>query len=160
MKILKITVEFEMNEGEASIEKFRGFLDAYLNQEITEVEDDEQDGDFVGELVKNEKDGIVESEHLDRLRRFRDGLSQKQQQVWNYFMNHPGLVYSDDLRQALPILEKHGALSGVFRATRRWVGLGGEKETSPFAQVSWSHERGCGLYRGLTDAEVQSLSKY
>lgn len=156
MRIVKVTVEFEMTEGDVSVEKLRDLLDSYLNQENDDV-DEEKAEDSVGEVVKHEQNGVVDFEHLKRLKKFRDGLSPKQQQVWEYFMKHPGAVYSDDLRKALPILQKHGALSGVFRATRRWIALGGEKETSPFVQVSWSHERGCGQYRGLTEAEVKAL---
>lgn len=154
MKINKVTIEFDMTEGDVSVRKLRNLLDSFLDSEESVTE--EINEDFESEVVTKEQNGQVDSEHIQRLVRFQTGLTTKQRIVWDYFIENPGVVYSDDLRNELPILEKQGALSGVFRATRRWVALGGEKETSPFVQVAWAHERG-GQYRGLTEAEVLSL---
>jgi len=118
----------------------------------TEINDDDNGNNST---VTN--NSAVNNEDLKRLKRLRDTSTTKQHEVLNYFMNNPGEVYGDTLKQALPFLDIQGALPGVFSASRRFIKLGGKKEDSPFAQIRYERERGCGVYRGLTNAEIEYL---
>lgn len=99
----------------------------------------------------------TDNEHLKRLKKLKDNLTTKQSEVFKFFMNHPGPVYGDVLKKALPMLQPQGALPGVFKATRHWIRLGGDQKNSPFVQIEWSRDRGCGIYRGLTSDEIEYL---
>lgn len=99
----------------------------------------------------------TDNEHLKRLKKLRDNLTTKQSEVFKFFMDHPGPIYGDVLKKALPMLQPQGALPGVFKATRHWMRLGGDEKNSPFVQIEWSRERGCGVYRGLTSDEIEYL---
>lgn len=100
------------------------------------------------------------NDNFERLKKFRNDLTKKQSQVFDYFVGNVGTIYSDDLKKALPMLQPHGALPGIFRATSHWVTLGGAKEDSPFFKLRWDRLRACGEYRGLNADEIQYLSKF
>lgn len=152
MKITKITVEFDLSGDDSNVQQLRDFLDAYI------VHTSGMDEEPVGEVQTVEtEDGQVDPEHLRMLRLLEAGLSSKQKEVWEYFKAHPGPVSAAELKKEFDFLRPQGALPGVFRATMRWMGLGGERETSPFVQVRWLGGDG-GEYRGLTAAEVKALN--
>lgn len=100
-----------------------------------------------------------EDSNLKRLRKFKDNLTSKQSQVFDFFMENEGSVYADDLKNSLPFLQAQGALPGVFKATRHFIRLGGSKDQCPFNQIEFDRNRGCGLYRGLTHDEIEYLKK-
>ncbi|MGH4117186.1 hypothetical protein [Clostridium sp.] len=103
------------------------------------------------DTVNNDNTGMY------RLKKFRDNLTEKQTEVFDFFMKNPGPIYGNDIREALPILRRHGALPGVFKVTKRWVPLGGLEIESPFFKTDWDVVRHCGKYRGLTIEEIKYL---
>lgn len=98
------------------------------------------------------------NEHFLRLKKFRDNLTKKQHEVFDFFMTNPGPLYGDDIRKALTILQPQGALSGVFRAKKHWVSMGGQEMDCPFFKSDWDEIRRCGIYRGLRIEEIQYLN--
>jgi hypothetical protein len=147
MRIARITVEFDLTQGEGSVEQLRDFLTAYLARggKAALLEPGAVQGDYVG------------PEQLTRLRRLTEGLTPKQAQVWSIFMANPGPIAASRLKELLPELRQPGALPGVFRAAHRWVTqLGGPKGDCPFVQIRWTGSEG--IYRGLTPAEADALA--
>jgi hypothetical protein len=97
------------------------------------------------------------TDNMRILRKFVSQASPNQKDVLEWMKNHPGPVSAHILKQELPFLAPHGALSGVFRPGR-WVKLsGGTKDGFPFFQIEWNHEKGCGIYRGLTQEEADYI---
>ncbi|WP_372814269.1 hypothetical protein [Paenibacillus sp.] len=146
MKV-KMTLEIDLDSVE-SLKKVRALLDFHLGQLLSSeqnVEDGEQ--------------SLQNNDHLRMLKEFADGLSEKQRKVWDFFLSNPGNALGTNLKEAVPELQPQGALAGVFKATQRWVTMGGQREKSPFVQVDWSKAHGCGIYRGLTHEEIDFLSK-
>ncbi|GEQ23282.1 hypothetical protein CBU02nite_37880 [Clostridium butyricum] len=97
--------------------------------------------------------------NLNRLKKFMNNLTDKQLKVFKYFMNNPGPVDSNKLKEDLPFLKPHGAMPGVFSATKRWISLGGKREDSPFVQIDWDKSSKYGIYRGLTTDEIEYLKR-
>lgn len=149
MRITRVTVEFDVSAGEGSVRALRDLLDQYLAHAepgSAQLSIHERDAPETG----------VEPAQLARLRRLAEGLTDKQGQVWQVFLAHPGPIAASRLKTLLPDLKQPGALPGVFRATHRWVTqLGGEKGDSPFTQIRWTGSEG--IYRGLTPAEAAAL---
>lgn len=143
---MKMTLEIDLSNME-SLRQVRALLDFHLNQ-LQSSEDNVQESIEI----------IQGNAHLKMLKGFAEGLSEKQRKVWDFFMNHPGNALGSDLKVAVPELQPQGALAGVFKATQRWVTMGGQREFSPFVQVNWSKTQGCGIYRGLTQEEIEFLS--
>lgn len=154
MRIVKVTIEFEVADGHQGVKELRDMLDAYMEHAGDDPEEP------VGEIRAVESTaGDVDMDHLIRLRRLEDGLSDKQRQIWTFMLENPGPVTASVLKERFEWLRPQGALAGVFRATRRWMALGGLRETSPFVQVRWLGAEG-GEYRGLTAAEVTALAQF
>jgi hypothetical protein len=148
--MMKMTLEIDLDNKE-SIMQARALLDFHLNQI------NQQDN---SDVKSANKSANVESDtsDLEKLKKFSKGLSEKQQKVWDYFLKNPGNALGSDLKAAVPDLQPQGALAGVFKATQRWVTMGGLRELSPFVQVTWSKAHGCGVYRGLTQEEIDFLT--
>ena len=144
---MKMTLEIDLNDLD-SLKKARDLLDFHLGQLQSSQES-----------TQKTETGVQESEHLKMLQEFAEGLSEKQMKVWDYFLKHPGNAIGSDLKIAVPELQPQGALAGVFKATQRWVSMGGQRGRSPFVQVEWSKAHGCGVYRGLSREEIEYLSK-
>lgn len=141
---MKMTLEIDLSDID-SLKKARALLDFHLSQ--LQAEDHSPDHSEIDQ----------DHSYLERLKDFAEGLSEKQRKVWEFFISHPGHALGSDLKAAIPELQPQGALAGVFKATQRWVTMGGIREESPFVQVSWSKGHGCGIYRGLTPEEIAYL---
>ena len=109
-------------------------------------------------ISSNEENEQLEQDNTDLLRQFVSHASKNQIQVLQWMKANPGPVSAHILKKALPFLAPHGALSGVFRPGRWQRISGGTKEGFPFFQVQWNHEKGCGIYRGLTQEEAKNLN--
>jgi len=144
---MKMTLEIDLGNIE-SIRQARGLLDFHLRQVQT-----------LNESVENNSEDFVDNDHLNRLKEFADGLSEKQKKAWDFFLKHPGNSLGKELKEAIPELRPQGALPGVFKATQRWVTMGGDKEMCPFVAVDWSKNHVCGIYRGLTQEEIEFLTR-
>ncbi|GEC93344.1 hypothetical protein [Brevibacillus brevis] len=143
---MKMTLEIDLNDME-SLRKARALLDFHLRQLQPE------------ESVQENENPLRDYAYLKMLKEFAEGLSEKQRKVWDYFLNHPGNALGTELKAAVPDLQPQGALAGVFKATQRWVTMGGQRELSPFVQVDWSKTHGCGIYRGLSQEEIDFLTR-
>ncbi|MFD1357668.1 hypothetical protein ACFQ4X_07095 [Fictibacillus halophilus] len=101
---------------------------------------------------------LLIQDNIEILKRFATQASKNQLEVLKWMKAHPGKVSAHILKKELPFLAPHGALSGVFRPGR-WQRLsGGTKDGFPFFQIEWNHEKGCGIYRGLTQEEGNALT--
>ncbi|QKS48286.1 hypothetical protein HUB94_28860 (plasmid) [Paenibacillus cellulosilyticus] len=151
-----MTLEIDLNDID-SLKKARDLLDFHLGQLQGEQGKTVQSSATPSStsVQVQEQDGA----HLQMLKGFVEGLSPKQKKVWDYFIAHPGHAIGTDLKMAVPELQPQGAMPGVFKATQRWVSLGGQRETSPFVQIEWSKAHGCGIYRGLSQEEIDYLTR-
>ncbi|GMK38871.1 hypothetical protein PCCS19_19250 [Paenibacillus sp. CCS19] len=153
---MRMTLEIDLNDID-SLKQARDLLDFHLGQlqgQQGKAKQPSESSASTSEQVQEQ-----ESEHLKMLKRFADGLSPKQEKVWDYFLAHPGHAIATDLKAAIPELQPQGAITGVFKATQRWVSMGGQRETSPFVAVDWSKAHGCGIYRGLSQEEIDYLTQ-
>lgn len=96
-------------------------------------------------------------DNIALLRQFVSQASKNQIEVLKWMKSNPGAISAHILKNELPFLAPHGALSGVFRPGRWQRISGGTKEGFPFLQIEWNHEKGCGIYRGLTQEEAKAL---
>ncbi|MEO2210417.1 hypothetical protein ABGV40_05860 [Paenibacillus amylolyticus] len=109
------------------------------------------------EAEKSVKSAIEKQENMEILQKFVSQASPKQIEVLKWMKEHPGSVSGHILKRELPFLAPQGTISGVFRPGR-WQKLsGGSKEGLPFFGISWNHDEGCGIYRGLTAEEADIL---
>ncbi|MCC0567212.1 hypothetical protein [Brevibacillus borstelensis] len=144
---MKMNLEIDLTNLE-SLRHARAILDFHISQLQSS-----------GDNAQNIMETTQEDAHLKMLEEFAKGLSEKQRKTWDFFLNHPGNALATELKLAIPDLKPQGALAGVFKATQRWVTLGGQKEMCPFVQVDWSKTHGCGIYRGLTKEEIAFLKR-
>lgn len=147
MLIPKCSIELE-NTSVEDLKEIEQFIENLKSKNIS----------LYNDLIYNSDDNSIKTEHFIRLNKFKDVITTKQKQVFDYFMTNPGPLYGDDLRKNLSILQPQGALPGIFKATHRWVSMGGAKCDCPFFSIEWNSVRHCNKYRGLTPEEISHLN--
>ncbi|BCC09444.1 MULTISPECIES: hypothetical protein [Bacillus cereus group] len=138
-------------------------LKELLERRLSQIQNQESDLDnqisttSTNPSYSNEQVTSSEKNNIDLLRLFVSQASKNQIKVLEWMKANPGSVSAHILKNDLPFLAPHGSLSGVFRPGR-WLRLsGGTKVGFPFFQIEWNHEKGCGIYRGLTQEEANAL---
>lgn len=141
-------------DNEREVENLKKLLEFRLEQLKFERSEFSNNEDKTGGSSKN---SIEYKENIKILQKFVSDASPKQIEVLKWMKEHPGSVSGHVLKRELPFLAPQGTISGVFRPGR-WQKLsGGSKEEFPFFGISWNHEEGCGVYRGLTAEEAENL---
>ncbi|TVX99379.1 hypothetical protein [Paenibacillus cremeus] len=144
---MKAMFEINMNDPK-EVSGLKELLEVRLSQ----LEADDEDS--VGSPIESRTEQM---NNIDRLRDFASQASPNQIDALKWMKANPGPFSAHLIKNDIPILAPHGALSGVFRPGRWQRITGGTKEGFPFLQIDWNHEKGCGIYRGLTPEEADAL---
>ncbi len=155
MSSVEFNCKLDLSNREALV-KWRNILD-YLAGNETALSDQNVD-ESANELqttAETKRQPTPPHVMADLIRKFMLQGSNYQNKVLTWMEQNPGKVSAHVMKKTaeLNFLDRHGALSGVFRS-ERWVRIGGHPDDCPFKQVAWNREKGCGIYRGITSEEA------